>query len=169
MASPSGTSSGSSSLQSCEEINLQHNMMEIRKRKRMLSNRESARRSRMRKQKHLDDLTAQVTHLRAENNHILTNINLVTQLYLNTESENSVLRAQISELNHRLLALNDIINCVRSKEINTASGFENVGGHGDYDDQMMMMIGGIDDDFLNPWNLIHVNQPIKASPDVFMY
>ncbi|KAI3450993.1 hypothetical protein Pfo_007658 [Paulownia fortunei] len=161
MASPSGTPSGSNSLQSSEE-NLHHNMMDIRKRKRMLSNRESARRSRMRKQKHLDDLMAQVTHLRAENNHILTNINLVTQLYLNVESENSVLRAQISELNHRLQALNDIIICMSSKGT-IAPGFE-IEEHGDYD----QMIGGVDD-FLSPWSLAHVNQPIMASSDVFLY
>lgn len=82
---------------------------DIRKRKRMVSNRESARRSRMRKQKLLDDLTAEMNNLRAENHHLLTNINVVTHLYLKVESENSVLRAQMSELDHRLHSLNQII------------------------------------------------------------
>ncbi|GFQ02355.1 ocs element-binding factor 1 [Phtheirospermum japonicum] len=139
-------------------------IIDTRKRKRMLSNRESARRSRTRKQKHMDDLTAQVTNLRAENNVILNNINFATHLYLNMESENSVLGAQISELNHRLQALNDIINYAISNDI-FAPSFE-IGGYGidDYDH----MIGGVDD-VLSPWSLVHVNQPIMASPDVFMY
>ncbi|KAK6125654.1 hypothetical protein DH2020_040603 [Rehmannia glutinosa] len=163
MASPSVTPSGSSSLHTSEEHS-PHNLIDSRKRKRMISNRESARRSRMRKQKHMDDLTAQVTNLRAENNHILTNINLATHLYWNMESENSVLRAQISELNNRLQALNDIINCLSLKD-NIAPGFE-IEGYGDYYDQMM--IGGVDDDILTSWSLVHVNQPIMASSDVFM-
>ncbi|KAG6397382.1 hypothetical protein SASPL_143549 [Salvia splendens] len=153
MASPiSGTSSGSNSdpnnkLQS-----------EMRKRKRMLSNRESARRSRMRKQKLLDDLTAQANHLRAENNHMLSNINVVTHLYLNMESENSILRAQMAELNHRLHALNEITSCLSSSQglLPAAAGFVE-------DDE------GDFDDLLNPWSLIHVNHPIMASADAFLY
>ncbi|MBO8631084.1 bZIP transcription factor, partial [Staphylococcus aureus] len=66
----------------------------------------------MRKQKHLDDLMAQVAQLRRENNQILTSLNITTQNYLNVESENSVLRTQMMELNHRLQSLNDILNCL---------------------------------------------------------
>ncbi|KAF5180523.1 bZIP transcription factor, partial [Thalictrum thalictroides] len=95
MASSSGTSSGSTQLQnSGSEEDLQL-LMNQRKQKRMLSNRESARRSRMRKQKHLDELMAQVAQLRKENGQILTNLHITTQQYLNIESENSVLRAQM--------------------------------------------------------------------------
>ncbi|KAJ8641354.1 hypothetical protein MRB53_018048 [Persea americana] len=150
MASPSGTSSGSSLLQnSGSEEDLQL-LMDQRKLKRMQSNRESARRSRMRKQKHLDDLMAQVAQLRRENNQILTSLNITTQNYLNVESENSVLRTQMMELNHRLHSLNEILNCLHGN-----IGFE---------------MGGpeITDSFLNPYDLLHLNQPIMASADMFM-
>ncbi|KAK8364363.1 hypothetical protein V6Z12_A03G225400 [Gossypium hirsutum] len=102
MASSSGTSSGSSTMvtNSGSDEDLQA-LMNERKRKRMISNRESARRSRMRKQKHLDDLVAQVSQLQNENHQILTRVSITTQRYLNVEAENSVLRAQANELSHR--------------------------------------------------------------------
>ncbi|KAK4417419.1 bZIP transcription factor 44 [Sesamum alatum] len=164
MVSRGGTCSGSSSDQSDHHENLTTEI--IRKRKRMISNRESARRSRMRKQKHLDDLTAQAANLRAENNHILTNINHVTQLYLNVEADNSVLRAQISELNHRLKSLTDIISCMRLDGV----GFDDQDfGDYDYDHDIDRMIGG-GDNLFSPWSLVHVKQPIMASSDHgFMY
>ncbi|KAL2497745.1 basic leucine-zipper 44 [Abeliophyllum distichum] len=159
MASPSGTCSGSSSIQNSSEDNLQ-DIMDQRKRKRMISNRESARRSRIRKQKQMDDLMAQVSQLRTENNNMLNNMNVVTQLYLNIEAENSVLRAQLGELSHRLQALNEIINCTEY----TFAGFHENDNNYAYNEQMIN-----EDDFLNPWSLLHVNQPIMASPDIFMY
>lgn len=114
MASSSGTSSGSGSgsytlHNSVSEEDLQQ-LMDQRKRKRMISNRESARRSRMRKQKHLDDLMSQLTRLRKENNKILTSMTVTTQNYLNIEAENSILRAQMSELGQSLESLTEIIN-----------------------------------------------------------
>ncbi|KAL8474922.1 hypothetical protein ACS0TY_030630 [Phlomoides rotata] len=89
----------------CNDDSLRQIVMEHRKRRRMLSNRESARRSRVRKQKHLDDLSAQVTQLTAQNNRILTNINLVTKLYLSTQSQNHLLSTQIAEFIQMLHAL----------------------------------------------------------------
>ncbi|OIT23906.1 PREDICTED: bZIP transcription factor 11-like [Nicotiana attenuata] len=142
-SSPSGTSSGSEDIQQ---------LMDQRKRKRMISNRESARRSRMKKQKHLSDLMVQVNQLKDQNDKIVTNINMLTQVYLNVEAENSVLRAQMAELSHRLQSLNEIINCLNS----AATIIDDTEVNGE-------------DDFLNPWNLLHVNQPIMASADVFMY
>ncbi|KAK4437743.1 bZIP transcription factor 44 [Sesamum alatum] len=110
MDSSSGISSNSSGLQnSGSEEDLQL-LMDQRKRKRMISNRESARRSRLRKQKHLDDLMAQVSQLRKENHQILTGLNVTTQQYLNVESENAILRAQAAELSHRLQSLNEIVS-----------------------------------------------------------
>lgn len=143
MSSPSGNSSGSENLQQ---------LMDQRKRKRMISNRESARRSRMKKQTHLNELTAQVNQLKEQNSQIVSNINMASQVYLNVEAENSVLRAQLGELSHRLQSLKEIINC-----INSANSI--------IDETEV----NCEDDFLNPWNLLHVNQPIMASADAFMY
>eukprot|EP01018_Ginkgo_biloba_P008430 Gb_29784 [translate_table: standard] len=77
-----------------------------RKQKRMLSNRESARRSRMRKQQHLDELRGQAAHLIAENNHIHTKFNITSQSYLQLQEENSVLRSHAMDLSLKLQSLN---------------------------------------------------------------
>ncbi|KAG5245568.1 ocs element-binding factor [Salix suchowensis] len=146
MASSSGASSGSTAMLriSSSEEDLQQ-VMDLRKRKRMLSNRESARRSRMKKQKHLDDLMGQLGQLRKGNSEILTRMDFISQLYMNIEAENSVLRAQKAELSHRLDSLNEIIEYVNfSYEL---FEFEDAIGDGF---------------FVNPWNNANfpANQPI---------
>ncbi|KAE8679861.1 hypothetical protein F3Y22_tig00111393pilonHSYRG00023 [Hibiscus syriacus] len=112
MASSSGNSNspGSTLLQNSGSEQDLHQLMDQRKRRRMESNRESARRSRMRKQKHLNDLMAQLNRLRKENYQILTSINFATHQYLNMEAENSVLRAQIMELSQILDSVNEILD-----------------------------------------------------------
>ncbi|KAL6007140.1 hypothetical protein ACLOJK_032636 [Asimina triloba] len=158
MATSSGTSSGgSTALQnSGSEEDLQH-LMDQRKLKRMQSNRESARRSRMRKQKHLDDLMAQVARLRKENNQILASLNLTTQQYLGVESENSVLRTQMMELTSRLQSLTEIIHYMH-------------GGYGygfELDDGPYSTVA-CESYSTRPWNLRGLNQrPIMASENVF--
>ncbi|TYJ42521.1 hypothetical protein E1A91_A03G095300v1 [Gossypium mustelinum] len=124
----------------------QHQLMDQRKRKRMESNRESARRSRMRKQKHLDDLVGQITELKKDNNQILTSINFTTHRYLNIEAENSVLRAQMTELSQRLDSLNDILLYLNREGIEYTT-----------------------DCFTNPFNVpyLHQQPPIMASAHIF--
>ncbi|CDP07476.1 unnamed protein product [Coffea canephora] len=156
MASSSGNSSGSTSSQiqnSGSEGDLQL-LMDQRKRKRMQSNRESARRSRMRKQKHLDDLTAQVAQIKEENSQILSTMNITTQQFLNVEAENSVLRAQLTELTQRLQSLNEILSYM-----NTSNGMLDA-----------LELQPNSEIFMNnPWNLTYPNQPIMASADMFPY
>jgi chromosome segregation ATPase len=157
MASSSGTSSGSSLLQnSGSEEDLQL-LMDQRKRKRMISNRESARRSRMRKQKHLDDLVSQVSKLRKENQEILTSVNITTQQCLSVEAENSVLKAQMNELSNRMESLNEIVGAM-----NSSNG-----------------VFGASTTFVEPNNgfffnsvnndMSYMNQPIMASADILQY
>lgn len=144
--------------------------MDQRKRKRMISNRESARRSRMRKQKLCDDLTSQVNQFKEQNNQIATNINMVTHLFLNLEAQNSILRAQLVELNQRLQSLNEIISCTNSgRSLKNYTTFE----ESESDRRPTSFLQGSSniginyhhelDDFLNPWKLFNVNQPIIAS------
>ena len=143
--SSTGASSASSTLRrSSSEEDFQQ-ILDERKRKRMLSNRESARRSRMRKQKHMDDLMGQVSQLTKDNNQILTSMNITTQLYLNVEAENSVLRAQMTELSTRLQSLNEIIDF-----INSSNGvFENHDNNFEAAHYHQNQIN--DDTFMNPW------------------
>lgn len=85
-------------------------VIEVRKKRRMLSNRESARRSRLRKQLRLDALSAEVAHLRAENGQILNNFNITSQHYAHITEENSLLRSHALELRHKLQSLHQTIN-----------------------------------------------------------
>lgn len=73
-----------------------------RRQKRMISNRESARRSRLRKQQHLDELRSQIAHLQAENAHLVNRFSLASQQYVQLTEENSVLRSNATNLRHQL-------------------------------------------------------------------
>mmetsp|Transcript_39839 Transcript_39839/g.55333 ORF Transcript_39839/g.55333 Transcript_39839/m.55333 type:complete len:279 (+) Transcript_39839:19-855(+) len=73
-----------------------------KKARRMLSNRESARRSRQRKQQHVDELQGQASQLRAENLNILHRLAMVAQLTENLNNENRRLSNELSSLTTQL-------------------------------------------------------------------
>ncbi|XP_061367811.1 basic leucine zipper 43-like [Gastrolobium bilobum] len=73
-----------------------------RKHRRMISNRESARRSRMRKQKHLDELWSQVVWLRNENHQLIEKLNHVSENHDQVLQENAQLKEEASELRQML-------------------------------------------------------------------
>lgn len=84
-----------------------------RKRKRMESNRESARRSRIRKQKLLDDLINQTSTLKNENVQLVNRISEIFQKHFEVESKNNVLRSQLVELTDRLRSLNSVLHMAK--------------------------------------------------------
>lgn len=126
-------------------------MIDERKRKRMVSNRDSARRSRMRKQKHLDEIVNHVAHLKNENEQIGTQINTHMNHYLKLESENTILRTQIIELTDRLQSMNSVLRFVEE--------FSGVA----------MDIPEIPDPLLKPWQLPCPAQPMVASANLFQW
>lgn len=111
----------------------------------MQSNRESARRSRQRKQLHLDELTSLSGHLRKENSEIVNAISVTSRQYLSVEAENSVLRAQMVELSSRLQSLNEILSCINCESFDD-------GGR-----MMMMMMD-------RPWGMM-----MNDSVDMYQY
>ncbi|GAV65278.1 bZIP_2 domain-containing protein [Cephalotus follicularis] len=159
MASSDGTSSWSiSTLKNSSSEEDLRQIMDQRKLKRKLCNRESVRRSRMRKQKHVDDLMGQLGQLSKENNQMLKSVNATTQLYLNIDGQNSVLRAQMAELTSRLQSLNGIVGF-----INTSNGFFEA-DHFEIHDQQVY-----DDSFINPWTSdLYVNRPTIVYADSIM-
>ncbi|KAL5582046.1 hypothetical protein UlMin_014488 [Ulmus minor] len=80
----------------------QLSLINERKQRRMISNRESARRSRMRKQKHLDELWSQVVWLRNENHQLIDKLNHVSECHDRVVQENSQLKEEASELRQML-------------------------------------------------------------------
>lgn len=77
-------------------------VMDEKKRKRMISNRESARRSRMKRDQHMKDLNNQIIFFKNKRNEMIRKINEFTRRYAAVETENRVLRAQREELRKRL-------------------------------------------------------------------
>lgn len=85
------------------------NRNEERKRRRMMSNRESARRSRMRKQKHLENLRNQANRLKLGNREQSNRLRLIvyqTQLF---RRENDCLRTEAAVLRQRLWDIRQVL------------------------------------------------------------
>nr|GEX44531.1 basic leucine zipper 43-like [Tanacetum cinerariifolium] len=76
----------------------QLSLINERKQRRMISNRESARRSRMRKQKHLDELWSQVLWLRNENHQLMDKLNKFSETHDSVVQENTQLKEEVSGL-----------------------------------------------------------------------
>ncbi|CAA0820316.1 basic leucine-zipper 42 [Striga hermonthica] len=88
----------SSNSTSDEADEQQLSIINERRQRRMISNRESARRSRMRKQKHLDELWSQVVWLRNENHLLMDKLNHMSENHDREVKEN----ARLKEENHEL-------------------------------------------------------------------
>jgi len=138
-SSSSGSSSGNSDPQ---EIVNERNL------KRKLSNRDSARRSRMRKQQQLDELLKQTAQLKNENEKLSMQINVITAHYSEVLSGNLILETQLVELTDRLKSVNSVLRFVEE-----FSGVE-------------IDIPELPDPLLKPWKLPCPTQAILASPSM---
>lgn len=82
---------------------------EQRKLRRMISNRESARRSRMRKQRHLEDLRCHVSRLQTLNRELANRVGLVSHQTMLVRSDNDRLRSESRILVNRLSEIRRIL------------------------------------------------------------
>nr|XP_043618196.1 basic leucine zipper 4-like [Erigeron canadensis] len=80
-----------------------------RKRKRKISNRESARRSRLRKQKHLENLTNQVTRYKSGNQELINRLRFVNQNWQIVRHENERMRVESVMLQQKLYNLHQLL------------------------------------------------------------
>ncbi|XP_057491674.1 basic leucine zipper 4-like [Actinidia eriantha] len=92
--------------QSSGQIN---STIDERKRRRMLSNRESARRSRMRKQKHLENLRSQVNRFRVGNRELTNRLLLVTHHCDLMRRDNDRLKSEFAMLQQKLWAIHQVL------------------------------------------------------------
>ncbi|XP_028761865.1 basic leucine zipper 43-like [Neltuma alba] len=102
---PASSSCLSSNSTSDEADEIQLSIIDERRQRRMISNRESARRSRMRKQKHLDELWSQVVRLRNENYNLIDKLNHVSESHDRVVQENARLKEEASDLRQLLADL----------------------------------------------------------------
>jgi hypothetical protein len=109
-----------------------------RREKRRLSNRESARRSRLRKQQHLDELVQEAARLQADNARAAARAADIAAQYQRVEQENAVLRARAAELGDRLRSVNEVLRVVE----------EFSGVAMDIQEELP-----VDDPLLRPWQL----------------
>lgn len=119
----------------------------------MISNRESAKRSRMKKQQHLENLLSEKSRLLDENNQLVQKIDAITQLQVQAASENNILNAQVGLLTDRLQFLNDIIRMHEATQSHTH--------------QFDTDIPAVQDLLLEPWQFPWLAPPMMTSSDTF--
>ncbi|KAK4435664.1 Basic leucine zipper 9 [Sesamum alatum] len=112
-----GASSGSSHEQSDEEgqeteagsCDQSANPVDTKRIKRMVSNRESARRSRRRKQAHLADLEQQAEQLRGEHASLFKQLADATQQFKDATTNNRVLKSDVEALRAKVKLAEDMV------------------------------------------------------------
>ncbi|KAJ0625356.1 bZIP transcription factor 53 isoform X1 [Helianthus annuus] len=122
----------------------QHLNYDEKKMKKLMSNRESARRSRKKKQQQLDELRVQINQLKDENKVMMRKIDGVTGAFVAVNSENNVMRAQLTDLADRLRLLNNVLYVAQE-----VSG-------------LVMDIPEVPDTLMEPWQLPCPVQPVTA-------
>ncbi|KAJ8766417.1 hypothetical protein K2173_022476 [Erythroxylum novogranatense] len=115
-----------------------------KKRRRMISNRESARRSRMKRQKHMEDLIREKAALEKKLGEDHQNYSAVWQQHVVLVSENEVLKEEKLKLDSHLKCLNQILSTYKQTPID-----------GEDSD--------LSESCLNPWEVLSSGQPIPAS------
>ncbi|KAH7675138.1 Basic leucine-zipper C-terminal protein [Dioscorea alata] len=111
----SGSSRDQSDDDECEgevETNDSMDPADAKRFRRMLSNRESARRSRRRKQAHLSELETQVSQLRVENSSLLKRLTDINQKYNEAAVDNRILKADVETLRAKVKMAEDSVKRV---------------------------------------------------------
>lgn len=120
--------------------------MDERKQKRKLSNRESAKRSRIRKQQHLEELLDAAARLRKENGRAVEQVEALSEHHLRMEAENAALRAEASRLTETLRSLDRLAEEATGGDVEAAAK--------------------IPGPLLGPWRPPHPAMAAMASTDV---
>ncbi|XP_028797217.1 basic leucine zipper 4-like [Neltuma alba] len=94
---------------------------EDRKRRRMISNRESARRSRMRKQRHLENLRNQLNRFRVENRDLNNRMQFLLHLTNRVRTENEWLRSERIMLRQKLSTLTQYLMFQRLQPVSSSA------------------------------------------------
>ncbi|CAM8928731.1 unnamed protein product [Rhodiola kirilowii] len=92
--------------------------------RRMLSNRESARRSRRRKQEHMSELETQAAQLKVEHSSLLKNLNESNQKYTEASVNLRVLKADVETLRAKVMMAEEKVK--RLTGLNTLQPFSDV-------------------------------------------
>lgn len=85
------------------------NLIDERKERRMISNRESARRSRMRKQKHLENLRNQVNRHKTGNRELMNRLRFISHHGQVLRQENERLRSESAMLRQKLWDVHQVL------------------------------------------------------------
>jgi len=81
------------------------NPQDVKRMRRMVSNRESARRSRKRKQAHLADLETQVDQLRGENASLFKQLTDANQQFTTAVTDNRILKSDVEALRVKVIVV----------------------------------------------------------------